>query len=340
MTEWLRRVLFLPPQASSVAPEIDALHFSVATLTTIAACAVFGTALVFVWRYHRSKRGAITEDIAASRSVESIAISSALAIFVLFWIIGYGQYAKLRVAPTDSIDVWVIARQWMWQFASSDGLHSEAVLVVPRDHDVRLHFTSRDVIHSFFVPAFRIKQDLVPGITTSAWFRAREEGNFPLFCAEYCGTDHSRMRASVIVLSPEDYALYRDAQLEIEQDGTARLDDVGERARRGERAAARYGCLACHTLDGQSHIAPSWAGLWNRERALTDGRTRVADAAYLTESMMRPDADVVIGFQPVMPSYRGVLEAADVAAIVELIHSLRDTPIEPAVRLPQVGGAR
>jgi cytochrome c oxidase subunit 2 len=338
MMELLRAILFLPPGASSFADGIDTLHFVVIGTTVLGALGVFAVAAGFVWRFHRSRRPRKTPHVVAGRRFEAITIGGILVMFVSFWVVGFSQYAEMREPPGDALEIFVVARQWMWQFAGSDGLRSEGVLVVPRGRDVRLLLTSRDVIHSFFVPAFRLKQDLVPGLTTAAWFRAERDGVYPLFCAEYCGTEHSLMRASVVVLSPEAYARHHERQLAIvaQPSGDATIESEDEMSRRGRVLAASYGCFACHTLDGQRHVGPTWRGLYLSERTLEGGETRIADAAYLTESMMEPEEAVVAGFEPVMPSYQGVLSAGDVAALVELIRSARASDLEPAVRLPPV----
>lgn len=334
----LRDILFLPPGASSFASAIDSLHAIVIGTTMVGALGVFLVALALVWRYHRSRRPAHTPHVRSGKLFETITIGGILALFVAFWIGGFEQYAEMRVIPERGLEVWVVARQWMWQFASSDGLRSEGVLVVPRGRDVRLLLTTRDVIHSFFVPAFRLKQDVVPGRTTLAWFRAERDGAYPLLCAEYCGTEHSMMRASVVVLSPEAYAAHRAQRIAViaGSEGDADVAPEDEMVRRGREVAARYGCLGCHTLDGQPHIGPTWQGLYGSREALEDGGARVADVEYLTQSMMEPSAAIVRGYEPVMPSYHGLLDPGDVAALVELMRALASSELEPVVDLPEV----
>jgi cytochrome c oxidase subunit 2 len=238
----------------------------------------------------------------------------------------------------------------MWKFEYPDGRRSADVLTVPLGRPVRLVLTSRDVIHSFFVPAFRIKKDVLPGRYTTTWFLPRETGSFEIFCAEYCGTNHSRMRGSVLVLSQADYEAWlaaRPDDLEEEtakeREGEARGDPVvlSDLAERGRTLAVRYGCAACHTVGGQRFVGPTWAGLWNSDVPLEGGRYVRADAAYLTRSMMDPTADIVRGFKPVMPSYRGLLAEPDVAAIVEYIRALENEGAANAVtpELPAVEAA-
>lgn len=348
--ELLRRILFLPSGASSIALEIDLLHAFVITVTMLGSTGVFVAGLWFMWRYHRSRRGVTTEAVTPPLSFEVALIGGLLSLFILWWVIGFEQYQRIRIPPADAIEMRVVAKQWMWQFADESGRRSQTVLVVPRGQPVRLVMTSRDVIHSFFVPAFRVKQDVLPGTYTEMWFQAERTGTYDVFCAEYCGMSHSRMRASVVVLEPQDYDRYLEGALppEVEQaeaGGQAVADE--DLAEIGRRVAVRAGCFACHTVTGEPHIAPSWRGLYGSVRELEDGRRVRADEAYLTRSMMEPERDVVRGFTPVMPSFRGILEPAQAAALVEYIRSLREPAREPppvalppVVALPDAGASR
>ena len=321
--EWLRTVLCLPPAASSNAGELDALSIAVLGITLAGAIAVLGATALFTWRY-RSSRARVARK-PTPRAFHTLSTGGILVLFVGLWVIGYHQYGAMRTAPRDALGIWVVGRQWMWQFASEDGLRSEGVLVVPQHRDVRLLLTTRDVIHSFFVPAFRVKQDVVPGMTSTMWFRADRVGSYPVLCAEYCGTRHSLMGASVVVLSESDYARYRAQRLAVVSASAhdAHIDGESEMSRRGRTVAETSGCLGCHSIDGASTLAPSFARLWQREVALDDGTTTTADAEYLTESLMEPDSAVVVGYRRgSMPSYRGVLDPGDVAALVSMIQTL------------------
>jgi cytochrome c oxidase subunit 2 len=191
---------------------------------------------------------------------------------------------------------------------------------------VKLIMTSRDFIHSFFVPDFRIKMDVLPGRYTVAWFEAKEPGTHQLLCTEFCGTGHSTMRGEIVVLSAEDYARW----LEGEKDESAEhgktifeVEKLTPLAQTGQRVAGEQGCLRCHTSDGAPHIGPTWRAAYGAKRELADGTSVIVDEAYLTESMMDPRARIVKGFQPVMPTYHGRLQPAETAAIVEFIKSLR-----------------
>jgi len=250
-------------------------------------------------------------------------VAGLFGLLLAWWGIGVRQFVRLRVAPADALDVYVTARQWMWTFTYPDGERSQAVLYAPAGRPVRLVMTSRDVIHSFYVPDFRIKHDVLPARTTTAWFEAAAPGRHEILCTEYCGVGHSTMRGQVAVLSARDYERWRAHGAAV-----AAPAEPLELVRLGVQAAAEHGCLKCHSLDGTPHIGPTWAGLFGARVALEGGGSVVADEAYLTESMMDPAAKLSAGYPPTMPGFQGQLRPADVAALLELIRSLRDAPRE------------
>lgn len=327
MNELLRAALRLPPQASQAARDLDHLHFAVILTTLAGAAAVGALSAYYVVRYRRRGVAPATPDVETTWRVEGPLVAATLALFLSFWAVGYRQYLAANAPPEGAMDVYVTAKQWMWKFSRADGSRSAGDLVVPAGRPVRLVMTSRDVIHSFYVPALRLKQDVLPGRYVTAWFVADRPGEYEVLCAEYCGVDHSRMRARLVVLSPDDYASW------LSREGHSDLGGE-DLARRGREVAARRQCFACHTADGQPHVGPTWRGLFGSERTLSDGARVTADAAYLTRSMMEPQAQMVAGYQPLMPSYLGVLDAGEAAALVEYIRSLRDHGEPSAVRLP------
>lgn len=342
-------LLNLPPQASTVASEIDQLHYFVITVTMVGAAAVALACFIFILRYrreaHRGRDQAPMEDKQHSRGgipiwLEVVVVVGLLSLFTLWWVIGFRQFVRLQTVPDDALEVYVVGKKWMWSYAYPDGGGSNAVLYVPEDRPVKLILSSRDVIHSFFVPAFRIKQDAVPGRVTTAWFEATEPGTYSIFCTEYCGTGHSTMRGEVVVLSEADYVARMEQMPRIEiasarYSEPAVLGDLPREAvtmaEMGERVATVQGCFRCHTVDGAPHIGPTWSRLYMSEVTLISGETVVADEAYLTASMMDPLAMLHRGYPPVMPSYQGLLTASETGALVEYIRSLRDGP--PATRM-------
>jgi len=334
--ELLRDLLMLPPGASTIADEIDIFHGVVIGVAMLGAVLVALMALEFL-RRHRARGRPRTSPIPLWQMplwLELVLIVGISVLFLGWWLLGVRQYDHMRDPPRNSLQVYVVGKQWMFKFAYPDGRTTADVLYVPAGRPVTLIMTSRDVIHSFFVPAFRVKYDLLPDRYTMMWFEAPEPGDYQLLCAEFCGTGHSTMRGTVRVLGPEDYRAWLAGDYEPAPRGQldpgpgqelrARLRVRPEElAERGEEVAASRGCLRCHTTDGSPHIGPSFAGLYGWCVTLTDGGTVLADEAYLTRSMMDPAVDHVAGYALVMPSYRGELEPGEVAGLVELIKSLR-----------------
>jgi cytochrome c oxidase subunit 2 len=332
MNELMRRILFLPEQASSYARSVDALHFFVITTTMIAAFGVFATALYFFVRYRRRSDTDVTPHVTPRAIHEVFFIGVPLSLFLLWFGIGYPQFASLSTPPKDAMDVYVQGKKWMWKFAYPGGPNAVDTLRVPANRPVRLLITSRDVIHSFFVPALRVKQDALPGRYTQTWFTADRPGRYEIFCAEMCGIGHSAMIGELVVMPEADFDQWVAAQ----RKGIAPAQDAAatpiEQVRagssvvdEGRRVAAEQGCLKCHSVDGSQHIGPTWFNLYLRREKLKDGRTVVADEGYLTKSMMDPAADIVAGYQNVMPTYQGKLPPPEAAAIVEYIKTLRTT---------------
>lgn len=349
MNELLRRILFLPPQASTVAAEIDGLHYFVIIVTMLGAVAVTLFGGYFLIRYRR-RFGRIVGTHRKPPSpipfwAEVMVVVGLFGIFITWWVIGFRQYMRLRVAPEGALEIYVTGKQWMWKFAYPEGANSISTLYVPAGRPVKLILASRDVIHSFFVPDFRVKQDAVPGRLTTMWFEAKEPGRHDIYCTEYCGVSHSTMRGEVVVLSPTDYERWlRGAAPEQQLAGPVaeRPAVVGRYSpaepismvRQGEIAASQLGCLRCHSLDGSQHLGPTWAGMYGSTVPLAQGGTVLVDEAYITESIMDPMAKLHAGFQAIMPSYFGSMRPAESAAIVELIKSLRDVRPPPGGGLP------
>lgn len=362
MNEILRQILFLPPQESTVAREIDSLHYSVILVTIFGAAAVAALAAYFLLRYRRSAgRGRFGTDQDEEHMpggvpywVEISAIAVLLVLFVSWWVVGFRQFVMLETVPRNTIQIYASGKQWMWTFAYPNGGGSNGVLYIPANRPVTLVLSARDVIHSFFVPEFRVKKDVIPGYVTTLWFEAKNPGVFRVFCTEYCGEGHSTMRARVVALPEPEYleAIDQLPRLSIETAEYTEPAVVGRLpgesvtlAKMGERVAVTHGCMRCHTADGAPHIGPTWAGVFDAPIPLESGGTVRADPSYLTESMMDPLAKIRAGFEPLMPSYQGLLSAAETGALIEYIRSLskggqdvRSSPLArpntPPVQLP------
>ncbi len=330
MNELMRRLLFLPEQASTFAQDVDNLHYFVITVTMVSSLAVGLTAIAFFWKYRRRRENEATPFVSPTPMFEVLAISVPLAFFLVWFAIGFRDFVKLSSPPAEAMDVYVMAKQWMWKFAYPEGPNAIGVLHVPANRPVRLLITSRDVNHSFFVPAFRVKMDALPGRYTETWFTATKTGRYQILCTEYCGAQHSKMWGEVVVMAPEAF----DEWIKEQQRGLVARQDVladetqvtpqGSLTQWGKQVAMFKGCLRCHNVDSPEPAnGPSWVDLYQQQIKLADGREIIADEAYLTESMMEPTVKVVAGYQPIMPNYQGKLSGAETAAIVEFIKSLR-----------------
>jgi len=339
MNELLRQMLFLPEQASTFALDVDHLHYFVILVTTFASVAVGLVAIAFFWKYRQRRPNQATPMVNPTAGFEVAVITIPLAIFLLWFFIGFRDFVKLASPPPDAMDVYVMGKQWMWKFAYPEGPSSVGVLHVPANRPVRLLITSRDVIHSVFIPAFRVKQDAQPGRYTETWFTATIPGRYQLLCTEYCGAQHSKMWGEVVVMAPEAF----DEWIKEQQRGLVSRQDVladeigqvspqGSLAQWGKQVAVAQGCLRCHNVDTREpSTGPSWVDLYQQTTKLTDGREVIADEAYLTESMMEPTVKVVAGYQPLMPNYQGKLTGPEAAAIVEFIKSLRSDRTAQAI---------
>jgi cytochrome c oxidase subunit II len=319
-----RQIFRLPPAASSFADAVDWLHFFVVGTTLVGVLVITLLTGYLVIRYRERTPNSVTPRLVVSGTREAMLIAGTLGLFVLWWVLGYRIYLDMERRPQAAVTVYVSAKQWMWKFSYADGRISNDSLTVPLGRPVELIMTSRDVIHSFFVPAMRVKQDVLPGRYVSLWFKPVRAGTYSIFCAEYCGVSHSRMLGEVRVLGPDAYSAWLE-----DSSHTRPLAEVGR------EAALRHACFSCHTVDGQPHIGPTWSRLYGSTVTLEGGEHVLADAAYLTESIMDPAARIVTGYRPVMPSYLGSLDSAEAAAIVEYMRSLAQGPIMPTIKLPE-----
>ena len=335
MNDLLRRILFLPEQGSAYAQQVDALHYFVITMTMLGFAGVASAVIWFVIRYRRRSENEATTRVEPRAIHEVLFVGGPLALFLLWFAIGFPLFVRLQTPPKEAMDVYVMGKKWMWKFAYAGGPNGVDTLYVPAGRPVRLLLTSRDVIHSFYLPSFRVKQDAVPGRYTQTWFQADKPGRYEIFCAEYCGVGHSAMLGELVVLPAAEFDAWldearRSAAVAGAQDSTQQdPSPVTTLVDQGRKLSAEYGCFKCHSVDGTRHIGPSWLDLYLRKEPMEDGSTLVADEGYLTESMMDPRVKVVKGFQAVMPTYQGRIPGPEIAAIVEFIKSLRTDAVHP-----------
>jgi cytochrome c oxidase subunit II len=298
------------PLAASSGYETDLLILGLAAVSMLVLALVFGLMLLYVVRYrHNSpvKRHELGEK--SFRFEISWTIGTLVIFFGLF-IWGSIIYVRQFQPPGNALKVYVVAKQWMWKTEHAGGQREINALHVPIDTPVELVMTSEDVIHDFFVPAFRIKRDVLPGQYETLWFRADRLGTYHLFCSQFCGTAHSNMVGDVVVMSAADYVNW----LTTNQAADALADQ-------GKELFVRYGCAGCHLGSGTVR-APSLTGLYGSPVPLSDGTTVIADDRYIRDSIMYPKQQVVASFEPVMPSFANVLSEDDLVRLVAYIHSL------------------
>lgn len=303
--------VFALPEATTHAVQVDHIFYGLLLLSGLTMLLVFVLVIFLAVRYRRgstAKRGPLPEIV--SREFEIGWTSATLFLFAfLFWWAASADLKSLA-APSDAIEIHVVAKQWMWKTQQPNGAREIDALHIPVGKPVRLVMTSQDVIHSFFVPAFRVKQDVVPGRETEIWFNATKTGVFPLLCAEYCGTDHSMMRGRIVVMRPEDYA-----------DWLTRQPEGDDLAHIGAKLFVAQGCSGCHAESSSVH-APKLAGLYGRTVSLSDGRQVKADDGYIRDSILQPKRDIVAGYEPIMPSFTGLLDDGEIQSLTAYIRSL------------------
>ncbi len=309
---WENLPLF-PAQASTLASKTDALLFFLLAVTSFFTVLIFLLILVFAIKYRRSRHPKAVQ-IHGNDSLELVwtFIPLVIALFIFVW--GATVYFSYASVPKDAIQIYGVGKQWMWKFQHADGQREINQLHVPVGRNVAVTLISQDVIHSFFVPAFRVKMDVLPNRYRTTWFHATRAGTYHLFCAEYCGTMHSGMIGEVVVMEPGDYERW------LTQNGEGSL------ASSGEKLFRHYGCISCHRADtGQR--GPDLAGLYGKQVFLSDGRSLIADENYIRESILEPKAKIVAGFQPIMPTFQGQVTEDAMNELVAYIKSLKQMPL-------------
>lgn len=304
----------LPRQSSTLAPQVDAVFLGLVVISTLVLVVVTLLLLRFAIHYRHSNPRANREDRIKTRVEYMFEFSWTLVpalIFIGFFAWSAWLYVRMYDIPPGGLQIQAVGKQWMWKFQHPGGQWEINELHVPAGEKVVVTLASQDVIHSFFVPDFRVKRDAVPGMFNQVWFEATEPGVHQLFCAEYCGSSHSKMRGRVVVLSREDYAAWLQRQ-----------QTEASLAAQGGELFRDYGCSGCHTRNSPVH-APDLAGLYGRPVQLSDGSSVIADEAYIRDSILLPQKQVVIGFEPIMPSFAGQIEEEDILKIIEFIKSLQ-----------------
>jgi cytochrome c oxidase subunit II len=306
----------LPPQGSEFAKEIDTIYLGLGWLSVILFLGITLAALYFAWRF-RYKPGRVTPHMTHNSALEIIWTVLPLLLCVVIFFIGLKGWMEYSVAPGDAMEIQITAKKWLWQFEYPDGSRTINDLHVPIGKPVKFTMTSEDVLHDFFVPVMRVKHDVVPGRYTQVWFTPTVKGVFDITCAEYCGKGHSDMRGKLTVEDEASYAKF------LETGGTEWEDYKTHMQDWGKIQWERKGCNSCHTLDGSKSKGPSWKGIWGKMETMNDGSMVKVDEAYVKESMMNPQAKVVQGFEPVMPTFQGLLKQNEIDGLVAFIKSLQ-----------------
>ena len=308
---------WLPEAASTMAPEVDSLFNFVNAVSAILLVGVVAAMLWFVYRYRRQDPAERPAPVKESKLLEIswIVIPTILVLLVFNW--GFKSFIKQKTVPPDAYDIRVQARQWSWVFEYPNGVTSDT-MYVPEGEPVKTTMSSSNVIHSFFVPAFRVKQDVLPNRYTSVWFEATKKGTYDLFCTEYCGRDHSEMDAAVKVVSRERFDRW------LKESATPKDIPLPEL---GEKLYGQQGCQGCHSLYGSDMVGPTWKNLYGKTgHEMSDGSTVTADENYLRTSILNAGDKVVQGYQNVMPSYANLSEK-EVAGLVAFIKQQSDNEL-------------
>lgn len=322
---------WMPPQGSSAAGEVDAIFYIIYWISVFFFALIVGLMAWFVIRY-RSRGPADAAGASPSHNLAlevtwtAIPIVVSAAIFAL----GFKSFMNIVTPPAGAYEIQVTGQKWQWFFTYPNG-HVSEELHVPVERPVTLVMTSEDVIHSMFIPAFRVKKDVVPGRYSHVWFEAKTPGNYPVLCTEYCGTGHSDMLTTVTVHEPGMF----DRWLVENSNIFASLPP----AQAGEMLIRKRGCLQCHTLDGSALVGPTFKNVFGHDVAMRGGGRVTADEDYIRQSILEPMAQVVAGFDPVMPTYAGKLKDQEISAIIAYLKTLSDGHLDDEPADADVEGA-
>jgi cytochrome c oxidase subunit II len=300
-----------PDQASTMATRVDALFYFLLSVSVFFASLICILIVVFAVKYRRRSEDERPPVISGDLRLEAVWTVIPLGLTMVMFVWGAKLFFVTYHPPIDSLEINVVAKQWMWKVQHPEGRLEIDELHIPVGRPIKLMLTSQDVIHDFFVPAFRVKKDVLPGQYTTVWFEATKAGEYHLFCSQYCGTQHSGMVGRIIVMEPPHY----QAWLSGEATGVSM-------AMAGERRFKRLGCAACH-LENDTGRGPSLVGLFGKTVRLQGGRSVTADENYIRESILNPQAKIVAGYQPIMPTFKGLISEDGILQIVAYLKSLR-----------------
>jgi cytochrome c oxidase subunit 2 len=304
------KIPIFPPRASSVAEGVDQLHYFLTVLTLFFTFIIFTIIFYFMVRYRRRSEDDQPPATVTYMPLEITwtVIPTLLCVVVFAW--SSSLYFRNARPPNSSMEIFVIGKQWMWHIQHPEGVREINELHVPLGVPVKITMTSQDVIHDFYIPAFRVKKDAQPGRYTSMWFQATKAGTFHFFCAQYCGQGHAAMIGWIHVMAPEDYSAWLA--------GGTRGETMTQA---GERLFTQYGCATCHVPDGTGR-GPSLVGQYGKPQKLRDGQALVVDEAFLRKAITQPNSMPIPNYAPVMPSFQGQLNEEQILQLIAYVKSL------------------
>jgi cytochrome c oxidase subunit 2 len=325
----LPKLPLFPQQASTVASSVDALYFFMVAVTAFFSVLIAAMVIVFAVKFRRRSNDEVGHPSHGSLVLELTWTIIPLGIAMVMFVWGAGVYFKIATPPNDAMEIYVVGKRWMWKAQHVTGQREINELHVPVNQPVKLILGSEDVIHAFYIPAFRVKMDAVPGRQTTMWFEATTPGSYHLFCAEYCGTSHSGMIGTIHVMEQPDFQAWL---------GGGR--PTGSMADQGKKLFTELGCITCHSGDSAAR-GPKLDGVFGNPVTLASGETVIADENYIRESIMTPMAKMVQGFPPLMPTYQGQVSEEQITQLTEYIKSLRSaagSPAAPGGTVPAASG--
>jgi cytochrome c oxidase subunit 2 len=309
LVKWMTSFPLFPPEASKIAPEMDALFFFMILVSLIGLTIVVLLVISFSILYNK-KRHPVAVQIEGSMLLEATWTIIPLGLFLVMFVWGARIYLRVYTPPANAMNIYVVGKQWMWKVEHPGGQHEINALHVPMGRPVQLTLISQDVFHSFSIPAFRVKREAIPGRYTTVWFEATTPGTYHLFCTQYCGTNHSKMVGDVVVQTPEEYRKW-----------LATSTSGASLAQAGERLFASLSCAACHNARPDAR-GPSLANVYDARLRLSNGETIIADDAYLRQAILNPSQHITQGFAPIMPTYQGKISEEGIIALIEYIKNL------------------
>jgi cytochrome c oxidase subunit 2 len=310
LVNWMSHSQIFPDEASTIAQQADLLYLFLCAISLVGLVLVGLLVFGFSIRYRRS-RSPVATQIEGSVILEATWTLIPLALFMICFVWGALLYFRIYNPPPNSMNIYVVGKQWMWKAEHPSGQHEINSLHVPTGRPVQLTIISQDVFHSFSVPAFRVKREAIPGRYTTVWFNATKPGTYHLFCTQYCGTLHSQMVGEVVVMTPREYEQWAGGS-------TSGMS----LAQNGERLFASLGCASCHTGDAQAR-GPNLAGVFGTNLAMTNGGAAHVDEAFLREAILDPSSHGVAGYSQIMPTYRGQVSEDGIISLVEYIKGLK-----------------